>query len=275
MAIKTRLPEPIFVDTSYGRLAVRSEGSGSLPPVLCIHGNSSSAEIFRHVLQCSKITSTRRVLSLDLPGHGESADAADPERTYTMPSYAKAAIEVLEKLGIKEVVVVGWSLGGHIGTEMLPLFPGTKGLMMIGSLLVELWDKPLDDDRTKWNMRQDLTVEDLTTYAKIGTGGPFEQWMADAAIRTDGKARRVLFQNLGYGDCSNQQKLIAETKVPTAVVIGTDEPHLDNSKIKGLKYGNLWSGKVVEIVGAEHGPMWEKPEEFLPILEQFLADVAA
>lgn len=274
MAIMSRLPAPIFVDTSYGRLAVRSEGSGSLPPVLCIHGNSSSSDIFRHVLQ-SKIPLTRRVLSLDLPGHGQSDNATDPERTYTMPGYAKAAVEVLEKLEIKEVVVVGWSLGGHIGTEMLPLFPGTKGLMMIGSMLVGLWDKPLDDERTRWNMREDLTEEDLTMFAKVGTGGPFEQWMADAAIRTDSKARRVLFQNLGFGDCSDQQKLIAETKVPTAVVIGTDEPHLDNNMIKGLKYGNLWSGKAIEIVGGQHGPMWEKPDDFLPVLERFLADVSA
>ncbi|KAG6359552.1 hypothetical protein INS49_013073 [Diaporthe citri] len=179
MAIMSRLPGPIFVDTSYGRLAVRSEGSGSLPPVLCIHGNSSSSDIFRH----------------------------------TMPGYAKAAVEVLEKLEIKEVVVVGWSLGGHIGTEMLPLFPGTKGLMMIGSMLVGLWDKPLDDNRTRWHMREDLTDEDLTMSAKVGTGGPFEQWMADAA--------------------------------------------------------------AVEIVGGQHGPMWEKPDDFLPALERFLADVSA
>lgn len=269
------LPKPIFVETSCGWLALRSAGSGGQTLILCIHGNSSSSKIFCHVLQDKKIISTHCMLSLDLPGHGQSENATKPENTYTMPGYAKAAVEVLEKFGIKEVVVVGWSLGGHIGTEMLPLFPGTKGLMMIGSLLVGLYDAPLDDDRTRWNMREDLTADDLTMFAELGTGGPFEQWMADASIRTDGKARRVLFQNLGFGDCSNQQQLIAETKVPTAVVIGTDEPHLDNDMIKGLKYGNLWGGKCVEIAGCEHCPLWEKPDEFLPVLGKFLADISA
>ena len=223
----------------------------------------------------SAIPSTRRVLALDLPGHGDSSNAKDPDHTYTMPGYAKAAVEVLQHLQISEVVVLGWSLGGHIGVEMLPLFKGIKGLMMVGSLLVALRDAPLDDARTKWNMRQDLTREDLTMFAKGGTGGPYEEWMADAAVRTDPKARRVLFQNLGFGDCSDQQKLVEETKVPTAVVIGTAEPHLDNGAIKSLKYGGLWGGKCVEIEGGEHCPLWEKPAEFIPILEKFLGDVAS
>lgn len=263
----------IHVDTSYGRLALRSVGSGDRTPLLLVHGNSSSSRIFKPVLE-SKIPSTRRVLALDLPGHGESSNAEDPERTYTMPAYAKAAVEVLQQLKIDEVVFVGWSLGGHIGVEMLPLFKGMKGLMIIGSLLVALRDAPLDDARTKWNMREDLSKEDLTMFAKGGTGGPFEEWMAEAAIRTDPKSRRVLFSNLGFGDCSDQQKLVENTSVPTAVVIGTDEPHLDNSMIKSLKYGNLWGGKCVEIEGGQHCPLWEKPAEFIPILEKFLEDVA-
>ncbi|KAL8710263.1 MAG: hypothetical protein Q9225_007318 [Loekoesia sp. 1 TL-2023] len=269
----TQSQQLIYVDTSYGRLAVRSAGSGDLPPILCIHGNSSSGQIFKPILE-SKIPSTRRVLALDLPGHGESNNAKDPAHTYTMPAYAKAAVEVLQQLKIHEVVILGWSLGGHIGVEMLPLSKGIKGLMIVGSLLVPLWDAPLNDERTKWNMREDLTREDLTMFAKHGTGGPYEDWMAEAAIRTDPKARRVLFENLGFGDCSNQQKLAAETSVPTAVVIGTAEPHLDNNAIKSLKYGSLWSGKCVELEGCEHCPLWEKPTEFLPVLERFVADVA-
>ena len=145
---------------------------------------------------------------------------------------------------------------------------------MVGALLVPIWDAPLDDDRTRWNMREDLTREDLTMFAKGGTGGPYEEWMADAAVRTDPKARRVLFQNLGYGDCSDQQKLVADTAVPTAVVVGTEEPHLDNGAIKSLRYGGLWGGQVVEIEGGEHCPLWEKPAEFVPVLERFLGDVA-
>ncbi|KAI1324430.1 AHL acylase [Xylariaceae sp. FL0255] len=271
------VPNPTFVETSYGRLAIRSAGpsNSALPPILAIHGNSSTGEIFRPIFESSSIISTRRVIALDLPGHGESEDAKDPNTAYTMPGYAKAAVEVLTKLGISEAVILGWSLGGHIGVEMLPLLGGSaRGLVMVGSLLVGLYPQALDDERTRWNLRQDHSAEELAGFARMGTGGPFEEWMAAAAIRTDKRARRVLFENLGFGDCSDQQRLAAETKVPTMVVVGSDEPHLDNNLIKGLPYGNLWSGQVVDIPGGQHCPLWEKPELFVPILEKFLDEVA-
>ncbi|KAK4990353.1 hypothetical protein LTR66_006825 [Elasticomyces elasticus] len=263
----------IHVDTSYGKLALRSAGSGSQVPLLLIHGNSSGSEIFRPIFAREQ-PSSRRVLALDLPGYGESANATNPETTYTMPAYAKAAVEVLQKLDIKEVVVVGWSLGGHIAVEMLPLFPGIKGIMIIGALLCPIFETPLNDERTRWNMNPNLSEEDLTMFAKGGTGA-YEEWMAKAAIRTDPKARQVLFTNLGTGDCSDQQKLVAETKVPTAVVVGTAEPHLFNDAIKALPYGALWSGKVIEIKDGQHCPLWEYPQEVLPVLAKFLDDVAA
>ncbi|WP_323853773.1 alpha/beta hydrolase, partial [Xenorhabdus koppenhoeferi] len=50
-----------------------------------------------------------------------------------MSGYALTVIEVLEKLAINSVVVFGWSLGGHIGLEMLALFPKMIGLMICGT----------------------------------------------------------------------------------------------------------------------------------------------
>ena len=105
-----------------------------------------------------------------------------------------------------------------------------------------------------------------TSYGKLA--------VRSMSSRTDPKACRVSFTNLGFGNCFDQQKLVAETKVPTAVVIGTAEPHLDNGAMKSLKYGWLWGGKVIEIEVGEHCPLWEKPAEFIPVLEKFQGDVA-
>ena len=88
-----------------------------------------------------------------------------------MLAYAKAAIEVLQKLNINKVVPVGWSLGGDICVEVIPLFQGMKGLVIIGALLIPLLDA-LDDDCTRWIMRQDPSKEESTMSAKSGTGGP-------------------------------------------------------------------------------------------------------
>src|SRR5579859_8038528 len=118
------------VITSHGSLAVEETGRRGVP-LLMIHGNSSCRGVFRHQLEAS--FGDRRLVSFDLPGHGDSSDAPDPTRTYTRPGLAEATLELLERLGLPEVVVLGWSLGGHVGMEMLPRFPGIRGLMIVGS----------------------------------------------------------------------------------------------------------------------------------------------
>jgi pimeloyl-ACP methyl ester carboxylesterase len=47
----------------------------------------------------------RRLIDLDLPGHGWSSEAPDAMRSYTLPAFADAAVEVLGKLGVTEAVV--------------------------------------------------------------------------------------------------------------------------------------------------------------------------
>lgn len=109
-----------IVPTSHGSLAVEESGGGGIP-VLLIHGNSFCRGVFRSQMQ-GQIAKDHRLIAFDLPGHGQSSNATDPKRTYTRPGLADAAVELLDKLDVKEAVVFGWSLGGHIGIEMIPPF---------------------------------------------------------------------------------------------------------------------------------------------------------
>jgi pimeloyl-ACP methyl ester carboxylesterase len=77
------------VETSHGSLAVEESGQGEVP-LLMIHGNSFCRGVFRHQLQ-SSLTANHRLIAFDLPGHGESSDAPDSERTYTVEGLADAA----------------------------------------------------------------------------------------------------------------------------------------------------------------------------------------
>ena len=119
------------VRTSHGDIAI-SESAGERLPVLMIHGNSSCKEVFSKQLEGTP-GKEFHVIAMDLPGHGASSPAIDPARTYSMPGYADAAIELLENIGISSAAVCGWSLGGHIGMEMLGRFAGMAGLMISGA----------------------------------------------------------------------------------------------------------------------------------------------
>ena len=83
-----------------------------------IHGNSSNQNIFSFQKE-APFTHLYRMITFDLPGHGESSDALDPYRTYTLPGLADATLELLAALGVVDPIVFGWSLGGHIAVELL------------------------------------------------------------------------------------------------------------------------------------------------------------
>src|ERR1700730_8339028 len=128
MTIETRQQT---LSTSHGLLMVEESGHGQLP-VLLIHGNSCCRSVFRHQLQ-GPLAAEYRLIASDLPVPGQSSKPADPGRSYTTLGFADAAIEVLGQLGVAEAVVFGWSLGGHIGIEMMSRFPGLRGLIITGA----------------------------------------------------------------------------------------------------------------------------------------------
>ena len=87
------------IDTPNGPIAVQvSAGQG--PPVVLIHGNSSSSPAFSRQLE-EQLGREHRLVAVDLPGHGKSADAKDPS-AYSLPGHARAVRAVVEALGIDE-----------------------------------------------------------------------------------------------------------------------------------------------------------------------------
>ena len=102
---------------------LQSEGGGRA--VVFLHGNSSSARTWLPVLT-GPFGRRFRCLAFDLPGHGQSAPAAD-HSTYSLPGYAAVLAAFTRACGAAGAVIVGWSLGGHIALEAAPAMPPPPG----------------------------------------------------------------------------------------------------------------------------------------------------
>jgi pimeloyl-ACP methyl ester carboxylesterase len=267
--------KPIALETSHGRIAVReTEGAG--PAVLLIHGNSSSSLVFRHVMD-GALGGRYRMIAPDLPGHGSSSDAIDPVRSYSMPGYAGAMVEVLQALGVEKVIVFGWSLGGHIGLEMISLLPGMMGLMITGTppvSVAQLGQGFKPSPHMNLAGQQDFSEEDVENYARSTCGEPFEPFMREGVARTDGRARRLMFESFAGGSGDDQSVIVATAKIPLAVVNGADEPFVNTEFVAKVTYANLWEGECHLIANSGHAPFWDSPDQFNPIFARFLDDVA-
>jgi pimeloyl-ACP methyl ester carboxylesterase len=267
-----------IIQTSFGDIAVAvSEGRG--PNVLFIHGNSSEKEIFQKQLT-SPLGRKYHMVAMDLPGHGQSSNAIDPARGYNIPGYAQAALEVMDKLHMKTATVVGWSLGGHIGIDMLPRRPDLKGLLIMGTPPIGKTQDALSQGfKPSPHMgltgKEVFTEEEALDYAKAtaGAGGPVDPFVVDGVKRTDGRARRMMIEAFGAGIGDDQRKIVETSKVPLAVVDGAEDEFVNVAYLSQPAYANLWRRKVQIIPGAGHAPFWQKPAEFNRLLASFLADV--
>lgn len=264
------------LETSHGKIAVR-ESAGEVAPLLMIHGNSSASAIFQNQLE-GEIGKKWRVIAPDLPGHGQSGDAIDPDRSYSMEGYADAMTEVLEKLGIEDAVVFGWSLGGHIGLEMIARYPGMRGLMITGTPPVareEVGQGFKSGPDMALAGQEVFSARDVESYARSTCGEPFEASLLDIVARTDGRARRIMFEKFAAGTGGNQRDIVAAAKLPIAVVNGRDEPFVELDFVSNVRFGNLWEGKTHVIDNAGHAPFREMPAVFDAYLARFITDCTA
>ncbi|ORY04145.1 AHL acylase [Clohesyomyces aquaticus] len=273
------------LDTAHGVIAVQDTHlKNSAPALLLIHGNSCTSQIFKHILSDPVFLSSWRLITFDLPGHGASSNAPDPKKTYTQRGYADVAVEVLQHLSISRVVVLGWSLGGHIGIEMIPLLRDSSiamlGLMIVGTppaLGIEQTSQGfyMSDGHMGAAEKNELTEQEIHDFARSVAGSPYESWMEDAVRRTDGKARYLMFKAFNEGEGVDQRKVVEEEeKVWVAVLNGVEEPFVNLDYVEGIRYRRLWRGKCLRMEGLLHAPFWERPEEFNGLLREFVEDCA-
>lgn len=108
-----------LVDLGGFRLHVRDTGLKSAPTIILLHGFGSSLQTWDN--WAGPLERTYRVVRFDLPGAGLSDP--DPSGDYTDARTHALILKLMDKLGIKQAVFLGNSLGGRIAWTFAAKYP--------------------------------------------------------------------------------------------------------------------------------------------------------
>ena len=105
------------------------ETHGSGWPLVLLHGGLGSGEMFGPALE--RLAEGHRVIAVDLQGHGRTADVDRPLSVVTMGDDIAALIE---HLGLGQVDLVGYSLGGGVAFQCAANHPElVRRLVMVST----------------------------------------------------------------------------------------------------------------------------------------------
>lgn len=81
--------------------------------VVLLHGWGANSSLYRSITD--QLSKKRRVVALDFPGFGETAE---PDRPWEVKDFADCAIHLIEALQLDNVVLYGHSHGGRVSLDI-------------------------------------------------------------------------------------------------------------------------------------------------------------
>lgn len=260
--------------------------SGQGPAVLFIHGLTGSHRNWANLVD--KLNDDHRVLVPDLFGHGASAKAMGD---YSLGAHAAILRDLLDRLGIQKVTLVGHSFGGGIAMQFCYLFPDrVERLVLVASGGLGRDVSPLLRSATLPGAELVLPViASGWVRGRVEAGGRIlskvgwraspdvtEAWtgftsLADADSRHAFLATTRNVIDPGGQTVNAHNHLLSSIEIPTMIVWGTRDRMIPSWH--GTIAHQAIPGSRLELFeGAGHYPHLDDPERFAELMSEFIAD---
>ncbi|MBN8867600.1 MAG: alpha/beta fold hydrolase [Solirubrobacterales bacterium] len=257
---------------------------GEGPPILLIHGITSSSRTWKSVMP--RLAKRFTVIAPDLLGHGRSAK---PKGDYSLGAYASGIRDLMVALDLPKANVVGHSLGGGIAMQFAYQFPQRVSRLTLvdtggigREVNIALRAATLPGAEYALPLLFSPTLHDAGLkvrgiLAGIGLRGSADvEGVAEGfASLTEADARRAFLHTVrAVIDPAGQRvsaadRLYLTRDIPSLIVWG------DNDRIIPLSHAELahelMPGSRLEIFpGAGHFPFNDDPDRFVEVLEDFI-----
>lgn len=237
------------------------QGKGE-PTLVFIHCWSCDGRLWEN--QVSAFAKGHRVVTIDLPGHGESGQG---RKTWSIESYGDDVKRVVTKLDLKQVVLIGSSMGGPVALEATRLMPErVVAIVPVDTLHNVEWRLPAEQvEGLLKQIRADYkgALTELMNewfFSKSTPESVRKRVISEATSRPPELAIAILEAVIAHDPIPAMR----EIKVPIKAINADLNPtNLESNR----KYAQKFD--VVIMKGVGHYPMLEDPVRF----NQLLTDV--
>jgi pimeloyl-ACP methyl ester carboxylesterase len=223
--------------------------------VLCLHGSVWTSASFARVL--ALLATEHSPLAFDFPAQGRSGGIDSLGSVERLAAYTRG---VVEKLGLRPLVLIGHELGGAVALEYALRFPGdVRGLLLCNAAprfeldpaLVERVQRVSEGKESRFFRRELYSP----SASRESMGSAFME-----ELKTD---PRVVLGNLrALSEWSFEERL-SEIEAPTSVIAGEDEPEDARTGAKRLASRLAGAGSAIPL---------EQPEALARALCEFVRE---
>jgi pimeloyl-ACP methyl ester carboxylesterase len=245
-------------------------------PLLLLHGVTMTSRFFERNVDA--LAEEHRVVAIDFRSHGASPNH---EGGHTVAQYARDLRHLIEALDLRDVVLVGWSMGSMVAWDYLRQFRGDH--RVAGHVVVS--QSPSDLKRDDWE-HGFLDVDGLVEFlreaqedwaAALGGFAPAMfmdersaeelAWMAEEMGKVGANAGTAILLDQTFRDYRAD---LAQVDVPTLLAWGRDE------KLVPVSAGEEMARRIPDaelrfFERSGHCPMYEEPEAFNAAVAAFAA----
>jgi len=257
-----------------GNIYVRQDGPRDAPALLLIHGSGSSTHTWDPMVPL--LTTSHRVIRIDLLGHGRSDKPADGD--YAIPAQGRRAAAALDRLGVEHAIVVGHSSGGYTATalaEQQPDMVTALALINTGPCMDALIAAPEGAiDPAQWPHLTDAQLRQAasTGFSRPGYQPP-QQLLDDVRCMTYHTFTTTMQASGAYIQQQPLPERLAPLGTPLLVIYGEDDRRWRSSS--AADYHAVLGAHVEMLPGLGHSPNLEDPPRTAAPLLAFTATYAA
>ncbi|WP_433514074.1 alpha/beta fold hydrolase [Nonomuraea sp. CA-143628] len=248
---------------------VCQDGPDDAPVLLLIHGSASSTRSWDTLVP--QLTTSHRVIRIDLLGHGRSAKPAD--RGYATPEQGRRVGAALDRLGVEHAIVVGHSSGGAVATALTEQRPDLVTALALINTGPSLGAFIASESAAIAPSQWPPTDKQLRQFASTGFSRAGYQIPQELLNEVRAMTYHTLTATMqGIREYLEQQALperLTPLGKPLLVIFGADDRRWRSSSAADYR---AIPGATVELLpGLGHSPMLEDPPRTAALLLAFTA----